>query len=140
MELKTGNGMTTFQVMAELTIDEFPFVEGLPKREKSKLASLWDHLEEARAVTDEKGLLIPLTYAAKLGGVSHQRIFQLCETGHLEKVMFADRAHVTEDSLVEWVKSERLSGRHVEATYKSVIKAAFQTAFEPLKNRKKSQK
>lgn len=98
--------------MNEATFAEFPFVETLPKREKSKLRKLWDELEALRQVSAEKGQLIPPRFAAELAGVSHQRIHQLMGDV-LERVEVNGRPFVTEESLLAWVKSERKAGRPV---------------------------
>lgn len=91
--------------------DEFPFVEGLPKREKSRLQKLWDHFQEVKEISAEKGILVPVRLASSLGGVSVQRIDQLCVVGKLERVYVDEHPFVTEQSLLAWARSERKSGR-----------------------------
>ena len=97
--------------MEQIADFEFPFVEPLPKRGKSrweKVADVWDAF---KAHSKETGGVVPVTMAAELGGVSHQRILQLLETGPLVRVELNSHVYVGEDSLVEWLKSERKSGR-----------------------------
>ena len=96
---------------ADVIVEEFPFVEGLPKREKSKLAKIVDRFNELRAVVDQKGMLVPQNFAAKIVGVSKQRIDELCKQGRLERVYIDTHAFITESSLIEWGQSERKSGR-----------------------------
>jgi len=104
----------TTSYMPENVLSEFPFVEGLPKLEKSKLQRLWDHFSEIRQITREKGVLIPQAMAAEMGGVSSQRIDQLCLAGRLHRVRVFNRPFVTETSLLAWATSERANGAHVE--------------------------
>jgi hypothetical protein len=95
---------------AVATLD-FPFVQDLPKREKSKLANLWDHFTELRSVMAEHGALVPQSFAAELLGVSPQRINQLVTAGKLTVVPFHTGRFVTENSIVALAKSERKNGR-----------------------------
>ena len=73
----------SFLTMHEAAAAEFPFVKALPKREKSRLARLWDHFQEVRAATAEHGVLMPQHYAADLLGVSRQRVHVLVNEGRL---------------------------------------------------------
>jgi hypothetical protein len=94
---------------------DFPFVEGMPKREKSRVAQLWDRLQELKAITDEKGAILPAGFASKLVGVSKQRVNDLMKAGRLERVEVDGHPFVTERSIVEYAKSERKAGRPVSA-------------------------
>lgn len=97
--------------MFETAAIEFPFVERLPKREKSRLQKAWDLFQEAKAAQDKHGFLVPERLAAKVAGVSQQRISQLRQAGVLLTVDIDEHPFITEDSLVEWMKSERKRGR-----------------------------
>lgn len=90
---------------------EFPFVEELPKREKSKLRKVWDELEALRQVSAEKGQLLPVQFVSELASVSRQRVHELMTEGRLERVEVNGRPFVTESSLLAWVKTERKTGR-----------------------------
>jgi len=92
-------------------IAEFPFVADLPKREKTKLASLWDNFQEIKTVTEAHGMLVPVSLAAELLGISRQRIHELMEAGRLQRVEFRGRAYMTEDQLHEYARAERKAGR-----------------------------
>lgn len=94
-------------------VAEFPFVATLPKREKSRVQRAFDILEEMRAAVEAHGVLVPCVLAAKIGGVSRQRVHELSEEGKLKRVEFDGHVYVTEASVVEWLKSERKSGRPV---------------------------
>ena len=96
---------------SDVLASEFPFVEGLPKREKSKLAKIMDLFNEARALSDVKGMLVPMAFAAKIVGVSRQRIDELCQKGQLERFYLGQQPFVTEASLIAWGQSERKAGR-----------------------------
>jgi hypothetical protein len=97
--------------MFEAAATEFPFVEDLTKREKSKVLSFWDQLKAFKKVVDREGNLLPLKFAAKLLSVSPQRVDQLVEEGRIKRVEFAGHVYVTENSLLEFAKLERRNGR-----------------------------
>jgi hypothetical protein len=97
--------------MSEAISFEFPFVESLPKREKSKLRKVWDELEALRQVSAEKGQLLPVQFVVQLVGVSAQRVHQLMAAGTLERVEVNGRPFVTESSVLAWCKTERKAGR-----------------------------
>lgn len=97
--------------MHEAIVNEFPFVGELPKREKSKLASLWDEFKEMSRIAEKKGIPVPPGLAAELLGVSRQRIYELMGSGVLETVTVGGRTYVTENSLVAWAEAEHKVGR-----------------------------
>lgn len=101
--------------MSQVLSNEFPFVEHLPKREKTRLAILWDHFQQVKQLTDEHGILVPYTFAAELAGVSRQRIFQLVQTGDLVRVEMNGHPFITEKSFLAWAQSERKAGRPTKA-------------------------
>lgn len=94
----------------EATMD-MPFLATLPKRERSRVANLWEHFAELRALMQDKGTLVPPTIAAELLHVARQRIDQLVESGRLERVEFRGRPFITEVSLVRWAEAEHRNGR-----------------------------
>lgn len=98
---------------------EFPYVETLPKREKSKVVKVWDLFQEMSRVTDEKGMLVPQSLVAKVLDVSRQRIHDLVKQGGLETHDVFGVPFVTERSVVAYAKSERKAGRpmKVESTF-----------------------
>jgi hypothetical protein len=97
--------------MFDAAISEFPFVEALPKREKSKLARVWDMLKEMKAAVDAEGQLVPVNLTCKLLDVSRTRIDQFCAAGRLRRVTIGDHVFITEKSIVECARDERKSGR-----------------------------
>jgi hypothetical protein len=90
---------------------DFPFVAELPKREKSRLAKIWEAFQEVKAIQATEGCLIPDSVAATLLEVSRVRVEQLCDDGKLKRVMWHGRRFVTENSLVQHARSERKAGR-----------------------------
>ena len=90
---------------------EFPWVGSLPKREKSKFAKLWDQFQAIKRVTEERGMIVPPHVAAKLLGVSRQRVNELLNDGRMETVEVGGARFILEDSLVEFCKLERKEGR-----------------------------
>ena len=120
--------------MIEASVNEFPFVQGLAKREKTKLENLWEVLKQAKEIADEKGMLLPSRFAAGLLGVSQQRVSQLMESGKLERVDLRGHPFVTESSVVDYAMSERKAGRPCkiidEAAEKGTARAAWNFAKE----------
>jgi DNA-directed RNA polymerase subunit F len=119
--------------MYEAQIMEMPFVADLPKREKSKLRKLWDGLSELSKVAEEKGMLIQQSVAAKLLDVSPQRVNDLVKLGRLEIYVFNGVPLVTENSVVDYAKSERKAGRPVGVP--TTAKEAWQRARKKTPNK-----
>jgi Helix-turn-helix domain len=91
---------------------DFPFVSSLPKREKTKVKTLWDSLVEFRALIEQHGPPVSHSLAAKLLGVSRQRVYELCKEGRFIEISSPDgRSVITANSLVEFAKQERKAGR-----------------------------
>lgn len=102
--------------MAETVLSEFPFVKTLPKREKGKLAKLWQHLEDLAAIEQRKGKLIQVSFAADLMSVHRSRVHQLIDAGKLEKVDVNGHPFVTVQSVAEYCETERKAGRPAKVT------------------------
>jgi len=117
--------------MVEATITEFPFVAQLPKREKSKLRKLWDHFEACRAITEQKGMLVPMVAAAALLGVSRQRVQELARDGRFEVVQLGNQVFITEKDLLAYAQSERKTGRPCGPTnMREVVKLGVRTGVD----------
>lgn len=97
------------------------------KREKSKLAKLWDHFQEVRAALKDHGMMLPQHYAADLVGVSRQRVHQLVNEGRFTVVEIGGCRYITELSLLEFAKTERAAGRHLTVPG---VRATFQKAVD----------
>jgi hypothetical protein len=126
---------------------EFPAFAELPlggktKREKTQLAKVWDAFQDIRKVVEEKGMLVPQTFASKVMGVSHQRIGELLNNGKLESVEFNGTRFVTEESLIAFCKTERKTGRppKLPTTYGEAAKRSIEYAKETVKNAKEAGK
>jgi hypothetical protein len=115
---------------------EFPFVAELPKREKSKLGSLWDQFGLLKGLIDEKGAMVPPVLAGKLLDVSYQRVWQLVAAGKLERVEFGGHGFITENSIVELARSERKTGRPLKLPVglRDTIRFSIETAGEMRSN------
>jgi len=109
--LDTAQTLCKAGSMFNAAITEFPFVETLPKREKTKLAKLWDHLAAVKRIIDEKGTVLPQHMVADLLDLSRSRIGQLIDDGRLEAVEIHGFRYVTETSVVSFAKEERKNGR-----------------------------
>jgi len=101
--------------MAQIKALEFPFVNALPKREKSKWRKAWDYFQELSRITSEKGILVPLSFGAEVIGVSRQRVDELVDDGRIEVVEVHGKRFVTETSVIEYCRSERKVGRPTKA-------------------------
>jgi hypothetical protein len=95
----------------ELTITEFPFVAEIPKREKTKVAKIWDQFQELARVQKEHGIVISQTMASKMLNISSQRVGQFLDEGRLQFVEMDGIRFVTEKSIIEFAKMERKNGR-----------------------------
>jgi hypothetical protein len=114
--------------MHEAAISEFPFVESLPKREKSKLAKAWDSLREMASLSETEGQLLPVNLTCKLLDLSRTRVDEYCADGRLRRIKVADHVFITEKSVVELAQQERKIGRplNVATTFKECLKRARQ--------------
>lgn len=101
--------------MDTVATKDFPFVQELPKRERSKLANLWETLKELRVAFHAHGSVVPQVFAAELLGVSRQRVHQMLESGQLESVTVRGLRYVTEDSLVARAQAEKNTGGRPKA-------------------------
>lgn len=121
---------------------EFPFVERMPKREKSKFVRAWDAFKELSRVTEEKGMLIPQSFAAKVLGVSRQRVWDLVQADRLETVEVNGVTWVTENSVIAYAQSERKAGRphNVPETVSAAVKRAVEGGREAYQEVKRGKK
>lgn len=126
--------MTMFEAQAI----EFPFVERLPKREKTRLGNLWEELREA----SKDGLFLPPATAARLLDVSRQRVYDLIEQGTLKTVDFDGGRYVTEASIVAFCQTERKAGRPVgiPTSESELIKRAVQAGMDHVNEARKRRK
>jgi len=113
----------------DTAFNDFPFMESLPKREKSKLAKMWDSFKELAEIQKEHGYPVPRTAAAILLEITPQRIDQLVESGKLIAVKFHGHVYVTENSLLELARSDRKSGRPLKVLEScSTLNGAYKVA------------
>lgn len=120
-------------VMIDAATPDFPFVAELPKRERSRLVTVWDRLAELRQVSAEHGQLLPPHFAAKLLDISPQRISELTKAGRFVRVEVNGHPFLTESSVVEYARSERKAGRPFKTP--NGIKGCFQVAVEYAKGK-----
>lgn len=119
----------SLSMSSQISISEFPFVSELPKREKSKLRTLWEELEAMHAVVEQSGVPVPPSAAAELLAVSRQRIHELITDGKLDTVEFAGKRYVTQASLEAWAEAEHKTGRPMKQfeTLGEVVKTAVKS-------------
>jgi hypothetical protein len=117
-------------ITASENVAEFPFVEVLPKREKSKFVRVWDRFQELSRLAEGKGMLLPLRLAAQIIGVSKQRVVELCENGRLEVLELAGERFITENSVVAYAKGERKAGRPVKLANDAADKGVNRASWE----------
>ena len=111
--------------MVELTVNEFAFVDGLPKREKTRVGKLLDQVAEFGELQRKHGALIPALLVSGLLDVSSQRVYQYIKAGQLPAVKFNGHQYVPEAALIEFLKTERKNGRPFKApTLKQCLERA----------------
>lgn len=124
--------------MSEAAImGEFPFVAEMPKRERSRYAQMKEQFAAVKAIVEEKGMIVPVQLAAKMAGLSNQRIRQLIDSDRLEVVRLDGHVYVTEDSLVELLSSERKAGRPSKFMQEAEEKGPLKAAIQMFKEKKK---
>lgn len=97
--------------MFEATVNEFPFVQEMPKREKSRVARIWDLVKHLDKVSEVEGTLLPFTLAFKALELSRTRCDQLVAEGRLKRIEVDGHVFVTLNSVVEFAEQERKAGR-----------------------------
>lgn len=97
--------------MFEAEALEFPWVNELPKREKSRVSKAVDLVKEFAALQKEHGALLPAAMVAAALNVSRERVSQFIGEGRLKAVQFRGVNYIGEDALREFVKLERKVGR-----------------------------
>lgn len=119
-------------MMFEAAVTEFPFVEEMPKREKSKLVKVWDRLVAFKEIQEREGTLLSSRFVASLLDVSQQRVSELMKLGKLVRIDFEGHPFITEASVVAYAKSERKAGRPVK--FPTNLPEAFDRARRAVKN------
>jgi len=99
--------------MFDAVANDFPFVAELPKREKSKVVKVWESFQELARISETEGVLIPVSFAAKVLDVSRQRIDELIAGERMKCYLVNGHRFVSENSVVEYAKGERKAGRPV---------------------------
>jgi|APCry1669188910_1035180.scaffolds.fasta_scaffold13293_2 hypothetical protein len=98
--------------MEEITIErEFDFMADQPKVEKTRYADFKSSWEAFKAYIEENGMVATTGVAARLADVTEPRIRQLIEEGRFTTIKFAGRVYITEESLGDYMNSERKAGR-----------------------------
>lgn len=116
---------------------DLSFVASLPKRERSRWEKVWDGYQEWKRVCAEKGALLPISLAAQIANVSRQRMYELCEGKQVERTYLLGHAYVTEESLLDWARSERKAGRPLPGmSRREMWKRSLQAARETVGTRK----
>lgn len=97
--------------MFEATISEFPFVERLPKREKSAVGKALDLVREFSELCETRGTLIPCALATAVLDISRQRMSIILQEGRFEgAVRFRGAWYIPESSLLEYARKEKSRG------------------------------
>lgn len=121
-------------MMSEAFVGEFPFVADMPKRERSKVLDLWARFKEFAESCDEVGGAVPVMLAAKMLGISHQRVWELMKSGRLVQLSFEGHSFVSGDSMHRFAQSERKAGRPCKIDRHAVTaKGAWEAAKEIVK-------
>jgi hypothetical protein len=126
---------------------EFAFTKEMPKREKSKWENFWEVFKEMKSLQATEGMLIPLPLAAHLCNLSRQRVVEIAEDGRLKRVMIHSHAYITENSMVEFLKTVRgpgirpqVAGRDVADSVMGQAGQAAGVAFKMMKDHRARRK
>lgn len=108
--------------MASATAQDtlFPMPEATAPRE----LTLEERMEEFTKLAKNRGGLIPVTAAADLLSVHRSRLYQLINSGRLEKINYCGVAFLTGRSIREWQAEDKAAtGRGVKklGTFKSMV-------------------
>jgi hypothetical protein len=116
----------------EATINEFPFVEVLPRREKSKVRKVWDLVRQMAEIQKTEGTLVPLMLAGRCLDLSRSRIDDIVNDGRLKRVEIDGHVFITENSLIDFAQTERKYGRpcKLPQTSSEMMKIAQKTSRE----------
>ena len=98
--------------MNDAATTDFPFVAEMPKGEKSRRQKLVEEYYAFRKLSVE-GPPFTFSCAASFLGVSRQRIYQLCESGRLERIEFLGKSFITCDGILAMQAELRKTGVHV---------------------------
>lgn len=117
---------------------EFPFTAELPKVAEvdesslSRPERLNRKLAAYRALVESKGDLLPFAMVAAILKVSRQRVHELVEQGHVERIEWEGHPYIVADTVVEYVNSERKAGRPVKCIKgtREIMSAAMTAAKE----------
>jgi hypothetical protein len=101
----------------QVITSEFPFVEAMPKREKSKLVRLWDMVFQMLDENSDQGMLLPVMTTAKLLNLSRTRIDELCAAGRLHRVVIDNHIFVGVKSIKAFADLERKTGRPLKVEF-----------------------
>lgn len=92
-------------------MSEFPFVQQLKPRQRSKVESAWDTLRRLQAANLEAGGLLPVMVAAKALNLSRTRIDELMADGRLERIEVEGHVFIGGRSVAEFAWKDRRNGR-----------------------------
>jgi hypothetical protein len=95
----------------DISIEDFPFVAELPKREVKKVRNRWEELLLIADLVREKGLPVTQRMTAEILGVSKQRVAQIIADGRLETMTYGGVVYVTQSSLTFFAQQLRKHGR-----------------------------
>ena len=90
---------------------DFPFLDGVPKREKTRVGKLLDVIAEIERVQLERGPVISQHVVADVLGLSPQRVSNLVSEGRLDSVRIGETRFVFLESFRDFAKKERPPGR-----------------------------
>jgi len=87
-------------------VGNFPFFSTLRKHEKNRISKMWEKLAVFIRRHRSGGGIVSQISAARLLGVSPQRVWKLIEEDRLQAISYNGRRFVTSNSLREWASQE----------------------------------
>lgn len=117
-----GFGRDTLRFMSTAVISDtlFPMPEPVAPAEMS----LQERMDEFTRIAKGKEGLIPVTAAADLLQISRQRVYELINSGRLERIHYCGVAFITGRSIKDWNEAEKgLPGRGKKklGRFKSIV-------------------
>ncbi len=97
--------------MLQVSVAEFPFVQGLPKTKRSRIAQVWATVRRMQEANVQEGGLLPVAVAAKALNVTRSRVDQLVGDGRLRRFEVDGHVFISGRSVAEFAWNERKIGR-----------------------------
>lgn len=106
------------------TISDTDTLFPMPEPTRPAEMTIEDRMEEFSRVAKGKGGLIPVSAGSQLLGISRQRVYQLIDSGRLERIHYCGVAFLTGRSIRDWQADDKQQtgrGNRKIGFFKSVV-------------------